>query len=182
MENQNIWWFESWMKRKYKNQREKNVKNHAYKMLLNWTIEEDRKEWIFVFFGGISCFVLCVVESVFSFACKFNRSKRKIDETENQKWSKIKEKETKSKREKVLKLSASTLKMFTSRFCSSKRAASRRFSNSSIISRSIWTLAASTRRVTSASISSLRFSNSSSTRFFTKNSIRLAVSSSTVCK
>lgn len=37
------------------------------------------------FLGEISCFVLCVVKSVFSFACEFNRSKRKIDETENQK-------------------------------------------------------------------------------------------------
>lgn len=68
----------------------------------------------------------------------------------------------------------------TSRCRSSSRAFCRRRSSSAIISCSICALAASTRRVTSISISSLRRSSSSSTRFLTSSSMRLAVSSSTI--
>lgn len=66
----------------------------------------------------------------------------------------------------------------TSRFLSSSRAFSRLFSNSIINSCSISFFAASTRRATSVSISSFRFSNSNSTLFLTNNSMRLAASSS----
>lgn len=71
---------------------------------------------------------------------------------------------------------------FTSRFRSSSRAKARLFSSSTISSFSIWILAASTRFITSCSISSRRFSSSSSTRFLTSSSIRFEASSSTICK
>lgn len=69
--------------------------------------------------------------------------------------------------------------IITSRHFSSRRCFSLCRSISAIISFSINLFASSTLLATSISISSLRFSNSSSTRFLTSNSILLAASSST---
>lgn len=69
--------------------------------------------------------------------------------------------------------------IITSRLFSSRRCLSLCRSISAIISFSINLFASSTLLATSISISSFRFSNSSSTRFLTSNSILLAASSST---
>lgn len=68
----------------------------------------------------------------------------------------------------------------TSRRFSSSRSFACRHSISSIICRSMARLASSTLFCTSASISSFRFSSSSSTLFCTSSSIRFAASSSTI--